>query len=89
MNILISSQSQWPTLLATCTSLASAECFVDYNAIGSCCCHESGAIREAGPARVEVESDVGQAIAEGTEEEGDVPNKPAKSVSVRPTDSID
>lgn len=82
MNILISSQSQWSTLLATCTPLAGAEGFVDDNAVGSCCSHEGGAIREAGPARVEIESDVGEAIAEGTEEESDVPNKPAKSVYI-------
>ncbi len=82
LNIFISSQSQRSTLLTTCTSLASAECFVDDNTVGSCCCHEGGAIREAGPARVEVESDVGEAIAERAEEERDVADEPAKSVYV-------
>ena len=80
LNIFIPSQSQWPTLLATCTPLASAECLVDDNTIGSRCSHESGAIREAGPARVEVESDVGETVAEGAEEERDVSDKPAESV---------
>lgn len=70
-------------MLATCTPLASAECFVDDDTVGSCCCHEGGAIREAGPARVEVESDVGEAIAERTEEERDVADKPAESVYVK------
>lgn len=82
LNILISSQSQGTTLLATCTALASAESFVDDNAVGCSCCHEGCAIREAGPARVEVESDVGEAIAEGAEEERDVSDEPAKSVYV-------
>ena len=82
LNILISSQSQWSTLLATCTPLASAECFVDDNTVGCCCCHEGCAIRETGPARVEVESDVGETIAEGAEEERDVSDEPAESVYV-------
>ena len=80
LNIFISSQSQRPTLLTTCTPLTSAECFVDDDTVGSCCCHEGGAIREAGPARVKVESDVGEAIAEGAEKERDVSNEPAKPV---------
>ena len=82
LNIFISSQSQWSTLLATCTPLASAECFVDDNTVGCCCCHEGGAIREAGPARVEVESDVGEAIAERAEEERDVADEPAESMDI-------
>ena len=82
LNIFISSQSQRSTLLATCTPLASAECFVDDNTVGCCCCHEGGAIRETGPARVEVESDVGEAIAERAEEERDVSNEPAESVHI-------
>ena len=82
LNIFIPSQSQRSTLLATCTPLASAECFVDYYTVGSCCCHEGCAIREAGPARVEVESDVGEAVAERAEEEHDVSDKPAESVYV-------
>lgn len=82
LHIFISSQSQWPALLATCTPLASAECFVDDNTVGSCCCHEGGAIREAGPARVEVKSDIGEAVAERTEEERDMSDEPAESVYV-------
>lgn len=83
LNIFISSQRQRSTLLATSTPLASTECFVDDNAVGSCCGHEGGAIREAGPARVEVEGDVGEAVAERAEEERDVADKPAESVYVR------
>ena len=83
LNIFISSKSQGPTLLATCTPLAGAECFVDDDTVGCCCCHEGGAIREAGPARVEVESDVGEAVAERAEEERDVADKPAESVYVK------
>lgn len=78
LNIFISSQRQRSTLLATSTPLASTECFVDDNAVGSCCGHEGGAIREAGPARVEVEGDVGEAVAERAEEERDVADKPAE-----------
>ena len=69
-------------MLATCTPLASAKRFVDNNTVGCCCCHEGGAIREAGPARVEVESDVGEAVAERAEEERDVSDKPTESVYV-------
>ena len=82
LNIFISGQSQRPTLLATCTPLAGAECFVDDYTVGCSCCHEGGAIREAGPARVEVESDVGEAVAERAEEEHDVADEPAESVYV-------
>ena len=82
LNIFISSQSQRSTMLATCTPLASAECFVDDYTVGCCCCHKGCAIREAGPARVEVESDVGEAVAERAEEKHDVSDEPAESMYV-------
>ena len=80
LNIFISSQSQRPTLLTTCTPLAGAEGFVDDYTVGCCCGHEGGAIRETGPARVEIECDVGETVAERAEEERHVADEPAESV---------
>ena len=64
--------------MAASGSLAGTECFVDDDSVGCCGCYKGSAVGESCPARVGVEGDVRQAVAESAEEEGYMSNKPAK-----------
>lgn len=82
MDILIPSQSQGPTLLATTRTHACTVRLVDNNTIGCCGCYESGAVGEHCRFGVGMEGDVGDAIAKSADEEGDVSDEPAELVDM-------
>lgn len=69
LNILVSGESESTALLTTSRTGAGTECFVDHDTVRCCSCNKSGAVREAGRARIRVEGDVRQAIAKGTKQE--------------------
>ena len=68
LHILISCHGQCATLLATTGTSASTESLVDNNSVSCSRCNKSGAIREASPAGIKVEGQIGKAIAERAEE---------------------
>ena len=77
LHVLIPSQLQrgampLPTL-RTCTVA-----FEDHDAVGGGGGDKGGAVAVAGPAAGRVEGDVAQAVAEGADEEGDMPAEPGE-----------
>ena len=80
LNVLIGSKSDDTALLSG--PHAGAVGLVDYDAVCDACRQEGSAVREGGPSRGVVEGDVGQAVSQSSEQQGNVSGEPSKLESL-------
>ena len=81
LHILICRQRQ-RAALTLAALLTRAVALEHDNTVGDSCGDESGTVAEAGPARVEVEGDVAEHVAQRAEEERHMPAEPGELEAV-------